>query len=144
MPEGSGYKCDKCGASVGEEDTKCPKCGDAFEEEKKPKCRFCGADVREGDYLCGRCGRPLRDDMAGPSLSGIGLMVLGGLIYLISFIYSATSPQPGSTVEELSKQLKDARTMSMIGAVGTVIFMVGCVVQCLSLFMAAKSQQPKQ
>jgi len=142
MPEG--YKCDKCGASVGEADTKCPECGDSFEEEKKPKCQYCGAEVREGDFLCGKCGRPLKDGMAGPSLSGVGLMAMGGLIYLVAFIFTATSSQPGSTVEELSRQLKDARTMSMIGTIGMVVFMIGSFLQCLSLFMAVKGLQPKK
>ena len=144
MPEGSDYKCDKCGADVGEADTKCPKCGDPFDEEKKPACQTCGADVKEGDLICRKCGRPLRPELAGPSLSGVGLMALGGIIYLVAFIYSAFGPSPGSTVEELGKQLKDARTMSMIGAVGMLIFMFGSVVQCFSLFMALKSQQPKK
>jgi hypothetical protein len=142
MPEG--YKCDKCGAGVGEADTKCPQCGEPFEEEKKLTCKFCGADVKEGDLICRKCGRPLSPEMAGPSLSGVGLMVLGGLIYLAAFIYSMMAPSPGSTVEELGSQLKDARNLSMIGALGTFIFMFGSVLQCLSLFMAAKAQQPKK
>lgn len=141
MPDG--YKCDKCGADVAESDVKCPKCGDPFEEEKLT-CQTCGAEVKEGDLICRKCGRALRPELAGPSLSGVGLMALGGAIYLVAFIYSALGPSPGTTIEELSKQLKDARTMSIIGTIGMLIFMFGSVIQCFSLFMALKSQQPKK
>ena len=78
------FKCDNCGALVSEFETKCPACGEVFEDEeevkeepkkkeskketkkeektKKYKCDNCGALVDEDATKCPYCGESFDDD----------------------------------------------------------------------------------
>ena len=62
------FTCSKCGADVPGDAVKCPKCGEAFEDDReRPEkekeaeagtCRVCNAPVKKGELLLGcQCGR---------------------------------------------------------------------------------------
>jgi hypothetical protein len=70
------FTCSKCGADVPGDATRCPKCGEAFEEDEEEKkeegkketvmasktdagyCRVCNRRVNKGDMMLGcQCGR---------------------------------------------------------------------------------------
>ncbi|HSV42403.1 MAG TPA: zinc ribbon domain-containing protein, partial [Methanomassiliicoccales archaeon] len=54
------FVCSECGADVPIDASKCPQCGDSFEEEKKDeKCPQCGTVIFPTDKKCWNCGRVL-------------------------------------------------------------------------------------
>ncbi len=67
------FSCTSCGADVHDDDDKCPKCGEMFdddEEDEEPgeqkeadfTCTECGADAYDEDEKCRNCGEPFEDD----------------------------------------------------------------------------------
>ena len=56
------FVCSACGAIVKETATKCPKCGETFDDDEKEKneftsvCSNCGAKLKEYDASCPNCG----------------------------------------------------------------------------------------
>lgn len=55
------FVCSACGAIVKETATKCPKCGETFDDEEENDeftsvCSNCGAKLKESDTSCPKCG----------------------------------------------------------------------------------------
>lgn len=48
--------CSNCGATLGDGQEFCPKCGTKKEELTKNICGKCGAELLEGQEFCGKCG----------------------------------------------------------------------------------------
>lgn len=48
--------CSNCGATLGDGQEFCPKCGTQKEDISKNICGHCGAELVEGQEFCGKCG----------------------------------------------------------------------------------------
>ena len=48
--------CSNCGATLGDGQEFCPKCGAKKEIDQKQVCENCGAELAEGQEFCGKCG----------------------------------------------------------------------------------------
>lgn len=48
--------CSSCGATLGDGQMFCPKCGTPKEEPRKNICSKCGAELDEGQDFCPKCG----------------------------------------------------------------------------------------
>ena len=49
--------CSNCGATLGDDQLFCPKCGTPKAEVKKNVCSKCGAELQEGQEFCSKCGQ---------------------------------------------------------------------------------------
>ena len=80
------YTCDHCGTPVGLHDSRCPKCGKAFDAVRCPKCGHQGSPQAFSDG-CPRCGylarpgRPPRKHLFTPAMTVLlVLLVLAGAV----------------------------------------------------------------
>ncbi|MBI5001583.1 MAG: zinc ribbon domain-containing protein [Euryarchaeota archaeon] len=116
----------------------CTKCGTNLDAEKLDKfeyeCNNCGADLSENDKICPKCGERFEDEEPNGeselSRTGYFLMVIGAIVYLITFIVTISY---APNFKDIQESLNYSRIMAAIGFLSIFAFMIGSIVQIKAL-----------
>ncbi|MBI5001274.1 MAG: zinc-ribbon domain-containing protein [Euryarchaeota archaeon] len=110
----SEYFCTECGADVSENDTTCPKCGTSFAD-----------DENDDEDLNGIRGTH--------SKIGYYLMLIGAMVYLITFIVSMSYTPKFGNINDIQDSLNYSKMMAAISFLSIFAFMIGSLIQIRSL-----------